>query len=157
MDCNQQRRPQNGCSRPMMNNGQSSMPGCATQGSMNNSRNGSMNSPMNCSNMNNSRNNSVNNSRNHSMQGSWNNSRNNSMPGSGNSRTAMNGGGGGCGCGDSGNTRSNTTEMDSFAVGMTYVPWQRWNQTYDMHRGLSSGTIFPELDKPFCAAGRCGR
>jgi hypothetical protein len=42
-------------------------------------------------------------------------------------------------------------------VGMGYIPWQSWKCTYDAHRGLMSGTIFPELDKPFCAAGRCMR
>ncbi len=72
-------------------------------------------------------------------------------------RNAMGNRASGANCGCGGNTRSNTAGMDSFGVGMAYVPWQRWNQTYDMHRGLMSGTIFPELDKPFCAAGRCGR
>ena len=46
---------------------------------------------------------------------------------------------------------------DSYPIGMGYIPWQSWSCTYDAHRGLMSGTIFPELDKPFCAAGRCGR
>lgn len=53
--------------------------------------------------------------------------------------------------------REKHREKDSFALGMAYVPWQSWNHTYDAHRALMSGTIFPELDKPFCAAGRCGR
>lgn len=44
---------------------------------------------------------------------------------------------------------------ESYPIGMGYIPWQSWNCTYDAHRGLMSGTIFPELDKPFCAAGRC--
>ena len=48
-------------------------------------------------------------------------------------------------------------ESADYPVGMGYVPWQSWNCVYDGHRGLMSGTIFPELDKPFCAAGRCGR
>ena len=34
------------------------------------------------------------------------------------------------------------------------VPMQRWNQVYDMSRGLTRGTIFPELDLPF-VMGRC--
>ena len=33
-------------------------------------------------------------------------------------------------------------------------PMQRWNQVYDMSRGLTRGTIFPELDLPF-VMGRC--
>ena len=39
-------------------------------------------------------------------------------------------------------------------VTMAYVPMQRWNQVYDMSRGLTRGTIFPELDLPF-VMGRC--
>ena len=70
-----------------------------------------------------------------------------------------------CGCGrpsqppkpDCGCTPPSMNEMDSFEIAMAYVPWQRWKRTYDPHRALMSGTIFPELDKPFCAAGRCSR
>ncbi|MBQ8185146.1 MAG: spore coat associated protein CotJA [Lachnospiraceae bacterium] len=42
-----------------------------------------------------------------------------------------------------------TMDMDRFPVAMLYVPWQKWNQTYELDRGLKAGTIFPELDKPF--------
>ena len=35
--------------------------------------------------------------------------------------------------------------------GMCYVPWQTFGKTYDPMRGLSTGTIFPDLDKPFTA------
>lgn len=38
---------------------------------------------------------------------------------------------------------------EEFPVAMAYVPWQRWNTVYDLERALSTGTIFPELDKPF--------
>ena len=70
-----------------------------------------------------------------------------------------------CGCGrpsqppkpDCGCTPPSMNEMDSFEIAMAYVPWQRGKRTYDPHRALMSGTIFPELDKPFCAAGRCSR
>ena len=48
-------------------------------------------------------------------------------------------------------------ESESYPIGMSYTPWQSWGCTYDGHRALMSGTIFPELDKPFCAAGRCNR
>jgi len=34
-------------------------------------------------------------------------------------------------------------------LAMAYVPWQRWNQTYELEKALSCGTIFPELNKPF--------
>ena len=36
------------------------------------------------------------------------------------------------------------------ALAMAYVPWQRFGQTYDLSKALCAGTIFPELDKPFC-------
>ena len=35
-------------------------------------------------------------------------------------------------------------------VGMAYVPWTRWEETYDVHKALMTGTIFPSLDKPWC-------
>ena len=34
-------------------------------------------------------------------------------------------------------------------VAMAYVPFQSWEKPYDMDAGLSRGTIFPSLDKPF--------
>lgn len=40
-------------------------------------------------------------------------------------------------------------------VGMGYVPWQQWGQTYSMEQGLKQGTIFPELDYPFLGGGGC--
>lgn len=39
--------------------------------------------------------------------------------------------------------------MRSFALAMAYVPWQQWNQTYELKKALCVGTIFPELDKQF--------
>jgi len=39
--------------------------------------------------------------------------------------------------------------MEDFPVAMAYVPWQNWHTVYDLERGLSCGTIFPELNKPF--------
>lgn len=41
-----------------------------------------------------------------------------------------------------------------FPVGMGYVPWQRWSETYPLDQGFMRGTIFPELDLPF-VMGRC--
>lgn len=43
----------------------------------------------------------------------------------------------------------NRPDMDKFPVGMAYVPWQHWNEQYDLQKGLKRGTIFPELDLPF--------
>ena len=34
-------------------------------------------------------------------------------------------------------------------VAMAYVPFQQFGTIYDPERGLRSGTIFPDLDKPF--------
>jgi hypothetical protein len=36
---------------------------------------------------------------------------------------------------------------------MTYVPWQTFTKAYEPQKALMTGTIFPELDKPF--TGRC--
>lgn len=46
------------------------------------------------------------------------------------------------------------TDFSAFPVGMTYVPMQKWQQTYDLGLGFSRGTIFPDLDLPF-VMGRC--
>lgn len=35
-------------------------------------------------------------------------------------------------------------------VAMGYVPWQHWHTVYDLDKALEAGTIFPELDQPFC-------
>ena len=52
--------------------------------------------------------------------------------------------------------RENTQKdcLSDMSIAMAYVPMQRWNQVYDMSRGLTRGTIFPELDLPF-VMGRC--
>ena len=42
----------------------------------------------------------------------------------------------------------------SFCGCVDQRPLQRWNQAYDMSRGLPRGTIFPELDLTF-VMGRC--
>ena len=47
--------------------------------------------------------------------------------------------------------------VDSMQVAMQYVPWQQWNQIYCPEEGLSCGTIFPELNKPFYGKGACRR
>jgi hypothetical protein len=46
---------------------------------------------------------------------------------------------------------------NNWEVAMAYVPWQTYTETYDLCRALQVGTIFPELNKPFMAAGRCAR
>lgn len=41
-----------------------------------------------------------------------------------------------------------------YPVAMAYVPWQKFNETYDLSKALCVGTIFPELNQPFERA-RC--
>lgn len=48
----------------------------------------------------------------------------------------------------------NSDSLASFPIAMAYVPWQSFHTIYDFRESLSRGTIFPELDKPFC--GRRG-
>ncbi|MBE6618831.1 MAG: spore coat associated protein CotJA [Ruminococcaceae bacterium] len=37
---------------------------------------------------------------------------------------------------------------------MVYSPVQYWRDIYDIDRALERGTLFAELDKPLCSAGR---
>jgi hypothetical protein len=39
------------------------------------------------------------------------------------------------------------------ALGMAYVPMQKFKDLYNPEKGLPIGTIFSELDKPFCGIG----
>lgn len=39
--------------------------------------------------------------------------------------------------------------LKDFPVAMAYVPWQSWDEVYDLDEGFEHGTIFPELNKPF--------
>lgn len=43
-----------------------------------------------------------------------------------------------------------TTPIDQLPLSMAYVPMQSWKETYDGLQALDAGTIFPELDLPFC-------
>lgn len=40
-------------------------------------------------------------------------------------------------------------------LGMAYVPFQSWNSTYDENTAFKQGTIFPQLDFPFCGEEDC--
>lgn len=40
--------------------------------------------------------------------------------------------------------------MDGLVLAMGYVPWQYYQHTFELSKGLQMGTIFPELCKPFC-------
>lgn len=41
-----------------------------------------------------------------------------------------------------------------YPVAMAYVPWQEFQETYELSEALCIGTIFPELNRPFERA-RC--
>ena len=43
----------------------------------------------------------------------------------------------------------NTDPLRGMPLGMGYVPWQEWRNTYPVNEGLANGTIFPCLNLPF--------
>ena len=46
-------------------------------------------------------------------------------------------------------------QMEEFPLAMAYVPWQKLDKIYeDLDDAFHEGTIFPELNKPFCGR-RC--
>jgi len=47
--------------------------------------------------------------------------------------------------------------MEGMTIAMAYVPRQSWRDIYDPAKGLSRGTIFKELDKPFLGKGAMKR
>lgn len=47
--------------------------------------------------------------------------------------------------------------MDGMVIAMAYVPWQKWQNISEVCRGMEQGTIFEELNKPFCGKGGCNR
>ena len=66
----------------------------------------------------------------------------------------------GCGCQSGQKPPTGTTPpscdkmpVSCFGVGYTFVPVQKFNEMYMPAEGLSRGTIFPELDKPFGMQG----
>lgn len=60
-------------------------------------------------------------------------------------------------CGNSYKPKSRQEILESLPIAMGYVPWQHYNGTYDLAKGLKMGTIFPELCLPFCGVrGNCG-
>ena len=42
------------------------------------------------------------------------------------------------------------TLNEKFPVAMAYVRWQELSRMYPHEIALERGTLFPELDKPFC-------
>ena len=57
------------------------------------------------------------------------------------------------GCARSSATQPLTRQQQ--VVAMAYVPIQEMASVYETETGWHRGTIFPELDKPFMAGGRC--
>ena len=47
-------------------------------------------------------------------------------------------------------------EREGISLAMVYSPYQHWRDVYDEEKGLSRGTIFRELDKPFEGSGSKG-
>ena len=59
-----------------------------------------------------------------------------------------------CGCETPSEQTSREACLCNMSLAMSYVLMQGWAQTYEPAVALSRGTIFPELDLPFLAAGR---
>lgn len=45
------------------------------------------------------------------------------------------------------------TTASSHELGIPKMPIQQWSTIYDLHTGLKSGTVFPNLNKPFYRRG----
>ena len=59
-----------------------------------------------------------------------------------------------CGCETPTEQTSREACLCNMSLAMSYVLMQSWAQTYEPAVALTRGTIFPELDLPFLAAGR---
>ena len=46
-------------------------------------------------------------------------------------------------------------ELQELPLAMAYVPIQGWGDTYSPSRALCRGTLFPQLDLPFCEVNLC--
>ena len=44
---------------------------------------------------------------------------------------------------------------EDMVLAMAYVKWQTWQKLYDVEKALQYGTIFQELNLPFCGVGGC--
>ncbi len=54
-----------------------------------------------------------------------------------------------CGC------MANDNASQKMVLAMAYVPWQRWENLYELDQALMAGTIFADLNKPFRGRGGC--
>ena len=48
-----------------------------------------------------------------------------------------------------------TCSFSGMPIAMAYVPWQEWQDLYEIDKALYCGTIFKELHKPFLGTGGC--
>jgi hypothetical protein len=60
---------------------------------------------------------------------------------------------GNCDCRRNEGCNRGNEPVDRMEPAMSYVPWQKWENIYNMEEGLQKGTIFEDLDKPYI--GRC--
>lgn len=44
-------------------------------------------------------------------------------------------------------------KLSGLSIAMAYVPWQEWRSLYEVEKGFRCGTIFVELNLPFCWKG----
>ena len=85
----------------------------------------------------------------------------NPMNGRGVGGQNMNHRGNNCGCGMNGHVSGIQNDkkydgcnignepVDKMEIGMCYVPWQKWQNIFNMDEGLQNGTIFADLCKPY--------
>lgn len=52
--------------------------------------------------------------------------------------------------------RKNLDAVDMLPLAMAYVPFQRYENIYEPNEALCRGTIFADLDKPFCGMFTAG-
>ncbi|MBE6648199.1 MAG: spore coat associated protein CotJA [Ruminococcaceae bacterium] len=43
---------------------------------------------------------------------------------------------------------------ENISLAMAYVPFQRWQNIYDVDDAFGAGTLFADLDKPFLGYGK---
>lgn len=47
------------------------------------------------------------------------------------------------------NYKQTTALPENPVPAMAYIPFQQWDDTYEVSTGYNAGTIFPVLNKPF--------
>lgn len=59
-----------------------------------------------------------------------------------------------CGCETTHRTSPcNNDALSELPIAMAYVPWQKWRNICELGKAFQNGTIFEELNKPFCGKG----